>query len=288
VPKDIHNPYDIVMKRMVEADPLGMLRFVGLPGESATPFDADLSTITRQADYVLRVADPEYLAHLEFLGYYDTSMVRRLVLYAALAYHNHGLNVETALVLLRKEADSPALTGRIDYGSGSLKYRVIRIWEIGQDDLLNLPISLLPIAPVGNIAREELPSLVQQMDTAFAQAEVTSKRESDLWVETYLLLGLKYDQDFARNLLKPVVGKMRESTTYQAILEEGMELGEEKGKIEGKIEGELAALEIVGLNRFGEPSSTVREALGRITSPQRLEELLKRAFQVESWDDLLN
>src|SRR4051794_35639649 len=107
------------MKRIVETDPLGMLRFLGLAGKSAEPFDADLSTISPQADYILRVGNPDYLAHIEFQASYKPEMGRRMLLYAAVAHYNHRLPVESVLVLLRKEADGPAITGTVPYGSNT-------------------------------------------------------------------------------------------------------------------------------------------------------------------------
>lgn len=99
-----------------------------------------------------------------------------------------------------------------------------------------------------------------------------------LWTTTYLLLGLKYDREFARQLLKGVL-KMKESSTYQAILEEGAE--------KGRVEGERRLLLIAGSRRFGEPDPQTEAALDKITSPQQLEQLAARLFEVESWQELL-
>ena len=101
----IHNPYDVVMKRMVEADPLAFLRFVGLDGSKAELFDAELSTSSPATDYVLRVHDPEYLAHFEFLSTHRRNGGRKMLMYDRLAQFNHELTVESAMVLLRQSAD---------------------------------------------------------------------------------------------------------------------------------------------------------------------------------------
>src|SRR5438046_2022148 len=106
------------MKRIVEGDPLAMLRLLGLEGESAVPFDAEMSTISPACDYVLLVkkSNQDYLAHMEFQADYRAEMGRRMLLYGAIAHYNHVLPVYGALVLLRPEADGPAITGTVDYG----------------------------------------------------------------------------------------------------------------------------------------------------------------------------
>ena len=76
---------------------------------------------------------------------------------------------------------------------------------------------------------------------------------------------------------------MKESVTYQAILEEG----EEKGRVEGRVEGEYRALLRVGAKRLGEPSPEIRAALAAVTSAERLESLLDRVMEVENWEELL-
>jgi hypothetical protein len=42
-----------------------------------------------------------------------------------------------------------------------------------------------------------------------------------------------------------------------------------------------------GRERFGEPASDVSEAIEAIPDPERLEELLKRVRNFESWEELL-
>ena len=72
---------------------------------------------------------------------------------------------------------------------------------------------------------------------------------------------------------------MRESTTYQAILEEGAARGREQEA--------RRVLLLVGSERFGEPDPAVRKELEGITSVEDLEGLATRLLQVESWQELL-
>lgn len=63
----LHKPFDVVTKELLEADPLAWLRLVGLPGAAATLEDTNLTTLTVDADRVMRVAHTApYIANIEF------------------------------------------------------------------------------------------------------------------------------------------------------------------------------------------------------------------------------
>ena len=55
----------------------------------------------------------------------------------------------------------------------------------------------------------------------------------------------------------------------------------------GLLEGERRSVIRTGSRRFGAPDQAVRARLEAITSPDELDRLLDRLFDVESWDDLL-
>src|SRR5207244_1176241 len=67
-------------------------------------------------------------------------------------------------------------------------------------------------------------------------AEAPPADARELRTATYILMGLRYPRDMVRQLLKGV-RSMKESDTYQAILEEGFEKGIEKGRAEGVEKG---------------------------------------------------
>ena len=72
---------------------------------------------------------------------------------------------------------------------------------------------------------------------------------------------------------------MKESVTYQAILEEG----EEKGALAKARKFVLR----LGGSRFGPPEARVTAALEAITDVERLEELGERLLKVATWQELL-
>jgi len=98
-----------------------------------------------------------------------------------------------------------------------------------------------------------------------------------------VLLGLRYEQAFIDRLLQGVRA-MKESFTYQAILEEGRKQGLEEGQAEGMRE----VLLHIGTRKFRrEPSEAVRAHLQAISDPAELQRLSDRLLEVNSWAELL-
>ncbi len=58
---------------------------------------------------------------------------------------------------------------------------------------------------------------------------------ADLWSAAFILMGLRYERALIQKLLQGVV-TMKESVTYQAIIEEGMAEGLAKGLAKGEID----------------------------------------------------
>lgn len=80
---------------------------------------------------------------------------------------------------------------------------------------------------------------------------------------------------------------MKESVTYQAILEEGEAKGEAKGKARGRLEALHEVLLDLAIERFGAPEAEIREAILATDDPVRLKALIRRIDDVGSWTELL-
>lgn len=85
---------------------------------------------------------------------------------------------------------------------------------------------------------------------------------------------------------------MKESVTYQAILQVGKEKGKAEGISEGLEEGLLTeARNLVlrlGGKRYGAADARVVSLLLGIDSLEQLEQLAERLLEAESWQELLN
>jgi len=147
-------PFDAAMKHLVEAYPSAWLEYVGLPLAPAEVIDADLATVTASADKVIRVhtARP-YLAHLEFQAGYDPKLGDRCLFYNVLLDYRHSFSVYSVVILLRREADGPAMTGwvRCEAPDGQVmldfRYRVVRVWEKPAEAVLAGPLERRCLAP---------------------------------------------------------------------------------------------------------------------------------------------
>ncbi|HTU93782.1 MAG TPA: hypothetical protein VMF69_27125 [Gemmataceae bacterium] len=76
---------------------------------------------------------------------------------------------------------------------------------------------------------------------------------------------------------------MKESSTYEAILEEGRE----EGRSEGAVAEAKKVLRLQGDEVFGVPDARTAAAIERLNDLTRLEDLLRRVHSVTSWQELL-
>lgn len=290
-------PFDVTLKELVHQYPRDWLAQVGFTGPATVEvIDAEVSTVTAMADKVLRIAEPEpWLAHFELQASYDLDLPRRVLKYNVLLNDRHGLPVESVVVLLRPAADGPNLTGIVEYrppqGRSRLRfeYDVVRVWQQPVDRLLAGGLGTLPLAPLSAVAETALPGVIERMDER-VEREATIDQSATLWTSTYILMGLRYPREFASQLLKGVRA-MKESVTYQAILEEGEAKGQAKGEAKGEIKGRLQEarklLLRVGQKRFGLPAEATCAAIEAIADLERLERLHESLQQVAGWDELL-
>ncbi len=310
-------PFDTTTKYLVQTYPRDWLDRFGLPTSAALDLlDADLATVNPLADKVIRVDDPApWLAHLEFQSTYDAKMGQRLAEYNLLLYGRHGLPARSLLVLLRPSADGPVLSGVHTVGLPGeepehvFRYRVTRLWQQSVEGFLAGPLGTLPLAPLADVEAEALPELLRRLEERFDQ-EATPTEATTLKVVTFTLLGLRLPRELAQALMSGV-RTLRESSTYQAILDEGRAEGEARGRAEGRVEGEARGrvegeargrvegeargraeearrmLLLFGAPRLGEPDAATLAALAAIGEPERLEQLGQRMQDVDTWAELL-
>ncbi len=79
---------------------------------------------------------------------------------------------------------------------------------------------------------------------------------------------------------------MKESSTYQAILEEGREIGRKMGREQGREQGARLLLLAFGTKRWGSPDSQILAWLESIHTFEELEALIELGFDVPGWQEL--
>jgi predicted transposase YdaD len=109
-------------------------------------------------------------------------------------------------------------------------------------------------------------------------------RAEKLRTATYLLMGLRYNDELVTQLMEGI-GAMRQSTTYQAILREGRQ----EGMIEGRVTEAQRLLLRLGTKRFGPPDAATVAATEAIHDIDRLESLGERILEpdLRGWEEFL-
>ena len=240
------------------------------------------------------------------IGHHGNLLPERLLFYSVALSHKYKLPVRSAVFLLRKEADSPALTGTYERrhatGSAYLRfdYDVVRVWKLPVEPLLTGGLATLPLAPIADVPQAELPSVVARMEERMRPEPPTVR--SEFWLSTYYLLGTKYDGAIINELLKGI-GVMFESSTYTATIEKGKAIGLREGILQGQregilqgqregiLQGELTARRKLiikfGTERFGKPPREIVARLDAITDIERLDAILEHTITAQSWQDAL-
>jgi predicted transposase YdaD len=111
--------------------------------------------------------------------------------------------------------------------------------------------------------------------------EATPETRKDLWTDAFVLAGLRYRRESVVQFFRGVTS-MRESDTYQAILDEGRQEGRE----EGRLQEAVRALWLVGIPRLGDPSASIRALIEAETDLETVEQWLQRVSYIESWLEL--
>jgi predicted transposase YdaD len=282
----VAKPYDATLKTLLTASPRDWLRLAGFPATSGEIIDADLSTVTAATDKVLRLkGPPPSLMHFEFQAGPDVGLPRRVLGYNTLLGIGHDLPVFRVIVLLRPEANLRNITGtfeqhypRVVEPNLVFHYRVVRVWEVPAATLLKGGIGTLALAPIGEVSEAELPTVIREMKDRLDQRKY-DKIAGELRTAVRILMGLRYEGLFIDQLLRGVQ-HMKESVTYQEILNEGVAKG---------IAQETRRMLIkMGEQIFQKPpNAEVRAVLEAIQEPETLEQMTLRVHQFQNWEELL-
>jgi predicted transposase YdaD len=279
-------PFDATLKALVQSHPADFEAILRLHGPGPpTVLNVDLATVSAATDVTLGYGDPpSLLVDLNFQASRDVSLPGRLLLYNALLHHRLGAPVHSIVILLRPEADAPTLTGRLRFqalprrGAVDFRYEVVRLWERPAQRLLaggpgTLPLAVLGQLPEDQSVEEGLAGVVAGIDRRLRrQADAAEIRR--LLTASFVLSGLRIPKDIGQKVFRGVTA-MRESSTYQAILEEG------------QAEGIQKALLLQGRKRFGAPDAATQEAVRGITDVGRLERMSERMLDALTWQELL-
>jgi len=286
----MERPFDPALKTLAELAPRDWLPLAGRRRRRVTVEDADVGTLISGApDKLFRVHDdPEYLLHLDFeAGHFRSELPLRLRLYNSIFEYRHDRLVLSVPVLLCPEADSPQWTGLLQRGVvgeepfSTLRYEVVRVWQLDPEQLLSGGVGTLALAPVSAVPEGEVPGVIRKMKSRLSGPKAPRKAK-DIMAAAYVLLGLRYSDETAHALFGEVLG-MEESATYRAIVRKGLQQGLERGRAEGA----RHTLLVFGEAKFGPPDTATRIAIDAMSDLGQLDELAVRLMSAASWQELV-
>jgi predicted transposase YdaD len=157
-------------------------------------------------------------------------------------------------------------------------YEVMRLWQRPAKQFLEGGLGTLPLATLCRMPRnasleDALPGIIRQIDERL-QAETTPEDARKLLMAAYVLTGLRMPRELAAQLFGGL-RSMRESSTYQAILEEG------------GIDTLRRMLLRQGRIKFGPCDQVTEQTIQAIADIGQLEQLTERLLLVSSWQELL-
>ncbi|MBL8865173.1 MAG: Rpn family recombination-promoting nuclease/putative transposase [Planctomycetia bacterium] len=286
-------PFDAILKQIVdEFSPDWMIWLApifGLPEGRLEPIDPDLSTVQPMADKVFRLPGGAGLIHLELQSSWGGSLPQRIHLYNTLLHDRYAEPVRSVAILLRRDAVASVLNGvytreHVD-GRRYLQfdYDIVRIWEQSADVLLAGGLGTAPLGLLTDDAADRLPELVRRLAERIRDEVADEGKQDRLLASSYILMGLRYDENVIGSLFLGVQ-EMEESSTYRAILTKGLERGRLEGRVEGRVEG-LVEGRVEGLRislvafleqKFGGIPKELEAAIQAIDDESRLKDAIRQ------------
>jgi predicted transposase YdaD len=166
---------------------------------------------------------------------------------------------------------------------------VVRVWELPAEELLTGPLGLVPLAPVADVGRAEVPDLIRRVGTRVSR-DTDPGTADRLLTAVGLLLQLRYGPVTTEEFIRRYP-EIREYAAFRTFLEEGRVEGRAEGRAEGRTMGRIEAFRELlfrqGRRKFGPPTAEHLDAVNAITDSDRLEALGERVLDASTWDDLL-
>ena len=245
-----------------------------------------------RADSLILLEAEGLLLHLEFQTKADPQIPFRMLDYWVRGKRRFpDKKIRQFVIYLKETSSDVVFQQEFQDDSTYHRFEVIRLWEQPVTKFLEFT-GMLPFAILVNEGDKEqlLQDIAQKIDEIPEQ-----KTRQIVGAATYVLAGLVLDKNIIKQILRRDI--MRESVTYQEILEEGRLEGEVKGRKEGEVKGRKEG-EIKGrkqglltiilrllTRKFGNLPPKLHTRIVRLQIP-RLESLAEAILDFESVADL--
>jgi predicted transposase/invertase (TIGR01784 family) len=222
--------FDSTCRRLAEQFPEDIARWLlGKPIQSTILKPTELSLEPIRADNLILLEGEEDILHVEWQTDPKQVIPMRLADYR-LRIHRKAPNkrIHQVVVYLRKTDSDLVHQNYFEIAGMYAEYEVVRIWEVPAAELMQFP-GLLPFAALGKTDNPE--RTLREAVRAMKQIE-DPEQQHEVLGAAYFLGGLVLERELIGKIIRRDV--MRESVTYQAVLEEGREEGREEGWEEGR------------------------------------------------------
>jgi predicted transposase/invertase (TIGR01784 family) len=274
--------YDNTCKYLAEKSPASFVRWLlNIEPGKISVLKTEIIPEPIEADTLVLLQTANQILHLEFqtVPYSNPPIPLRMLEYKAILTRKYRLPIEQVVIFLKHTNSELVFENQYQDDRTTHNYRIIRIWEENPAPLLVTP-ELLPLAA---LAQSDNPNnLLKQVAQQVAIIEETEQRQN-ISACVFVLAGLRFEKKLIRQLFREDV--MRESVTYQDILEQGVQQGMQRGVQQGMQRGEVAILQRLISRRFGELEPQVNERIQRLAIPQ-LEDLGEALLDFSNASDL--
>jgi predicted transposase YdaD len=301
----MEKPYDTTFTKLIDRHLNNWAAFlcsqVNLPLGPASIEDTNLSN-SLSSDKLIRIDHPEtpYLLHLEIQSSGELRMPARMLRYNINATYQYELPVYSIVLFLRPSANPSDVTGQYELellGKKylSFEYSAIRLWTLPFETLLNAGAGLATLAPLTNEAMRDMDRSILRVSEKLRAEASSGMMFGDDVASLFFLLGLRFDQNAIRHLLRGIVMTLQDSSTFQEVVQIGIDkgiiIGIDKGKAEGKAEGKVDSLRasIIKLctKRLGPGSAEVIAKIEGETELAVLEAMFDQAIDAVTWADVV-
>ncbi|MEM7555108.1 MAG: Rpn family recombination-promoting nuclease/putative transposase [Cyanobacteria bacterium P01_A01_bin.84] len=217
--------FDSLCKYLVEKFPDDFATW--LLGETITLTELspkELSLEPIRADALILRQSQELVLHVEFQTQPDIKIPFRMTDYRLRVYRRFPEKRMRQVVIYLKETNSEEVfKNTFELEETLHRFQVIRLWEQPTAVFLKTP-GLLPFAVLSNA--ESKINVLQEVANRINDIS-NSKIQTDIAASTFILAGLVLKQEDIQRLLRRDI--MRESVTYQLLVDEGRQEGRQEG-----------------------------------------------------------
>ena len=251
---------------------------LGKPMDLTEIKPTELSLEPIRADSLIFLESEDLILHLEFQTNPEANIPFRMLDYRVRLYRLSPQKEVRQIVIYLQKSNSDLVNQEVfKLSQTHHKFKVIRLWEVETEALLQAP-GLWPFAVLSQTKNRE----AVLTEVAYRLEGLTDRGEqSNVAASTALLAGLVLDRRLIQRILTEDI--MRESVIYQDIKEKGREEGLQQGLQQGEVILVLRQLN----RRFGQVAPAIKEQVRQLPVKQ-LEDLGEALLDFTSEIDLVN